>query len=283
VIELGANRYGKAAIRLVRVTRGPGPHRLRDLTVSVQLEGDFTKAHTDGDNTLVVATDTMKNTVYAFAKDRLGGSIEAFGLALGRHFAAFDQVGRATIRLNEHRWRPIGTTSGPAQDAFVRSAELTRAATVVVGDAGETIEAGVEDLTVMKTARSAFSGFPRDRYTTLPDTDDRIMATKVSATWQYAEPAADLDHDALFDVIRDDVLAVFADHHSDSVQESIWIIGRAVLERHPEVAEISLTMPNLHHWKVDLSPFGLSNDNEIFVATTEPHGLIEATIRRSAG
>jgi len=281
LIELGPNRYGKAAIRLVKVGRGSGPHTLRDLTVGVHLEGEFTTAHTDGDNTLVVATDTMKNTVYAFAKDRLDGSIERFGLALARHFVAFEQVSRSTIRLREHGWRPIETTAGSAPDAFVRSADLTRTATVASGEGGESFEAGIEDLTVMKTARSAFSGFPRDRYTTLPDTDDRIMATRVSAAWRYIAPAEGLDHDALFAAIRATILEVFADHDSGSVQESIWIIGRAALDRHPEVAEISLTMPNLHHWKVDLTPFGLSNDNEIFIATTEPHGLIEATVRRS--
>jgi len=281
MIELGANRYGKAQIRVVRVVRGPGAHRLRDLTVAIALEGDFTAAHVDGDNELVVATDTMKNTAYAFAKAHLDGSLEAYGRALADHFLEFEQVDRASVSIREHGWSPIATSNGPAPDAFVRAGSGTRVATVVAALDGTTIEAGVEDLVVMKTARSAFSGFPRDEYTTLRDTDDRIMATKVTAIWRYG--SADLASDELHAAVQATLLEVFADHDSPSVQTSIWLMARAILERHEEVAEVRMALPNLHHWLADLSPFGLANDNEIFIATTEPHGLIEATVRRGEG
>ena len=281
MIELGANRYGKAAIRLVRVVRGEGPHRLRDLTVAIALEGDFTSAHVDGDNALVVATDTMKNTAYAFAKQHLDESLEAYGRALADHFLGFGQVERASVSIREHGWIPIPTSRGPAHDAFMRAGSGTRVATIVAGLDGNTIEAGVEDLVVMKTARSAFSGFPRDEYTTLSDTDDRIMATKVTAIWRYGSP--DLATDELHGAVQATLLDVFADHHSPSVQTSIWLMARAILERHAEVEEVRMALPNLHHWRVDLAPFGMENDNEIFVATTEPHGLIEATVRRGEG
>jgi urate oxidase len=281
MIELGANRYGKAAIRLVRVVRGPGPHRIRDLTVAIALEGDFAAAHTDGDNALVVATDTMKNTVYAFAKDHLAGSLEAYGRALADHFLDFAQVDRATVSIREHAWSPVATADGPARDAFVRGGSGTRLATIAADLGGTTIEAGVEDLVVMKTARSGFSGFPRDRYTTLPDVDDRIMATKVTAVWRYGSP--DLASDELHAAVQGTLLEVFADHDSPSVQTSVWLMARAIIERHEEVAEVRMALPNLHHWLVDLTPFGLTNDNEVFVATTEPHGLIEATVRRGEG
>jgi urate oxidase len=281
MIELGANRYGKAAIRLVRVVRGPGPHRIRDLTVAVALEGDFAAAHTDGDNTLVVATDTMKNTVYAFAREHLDGSIETYGRALADHFLGFGQVERATVSIREHAWAPVATPAGPARDAFVRGGTGTRLATVAADLGGTTVEAGVEDLVVMKTARSAFSGFPRDRYTTLPDVDDRIMATKITAVWRYGSP--DPAGDELHAAVQATLLEVFADHDSPSVQTSVWLMARAIIQRHEEVAEVRMALPNLHHWLVDLTPFGLTNDNEIFVATTEPHGLIEATVRRGEG
>jgi urate oxidase len=281
MIELGANRYGKAQIRVVRVVRGPGAHRLRDLTVAIALEGDFTAAHVDGDNELVVATDTMKNTAYAFAKKHLDGSLEAYGRALADHFLEFEQVDRASVSIREHGWSPIATPNGPAPDAFVRAGSGTRVATVVAALDGTTIEAGVEDLVVMKTARSAFSGFPRDEYTTLRDTDDRIMATKVTAIWRYG--SSDLASDALHAAVQATLLEVFADHDSPSVQTSIWLMARAILERHEEVAEVRMALPNLHHWLADLSPFGLANDNEIFIATTEPHGLIEATVCRGEG
>jgi urate oxidase len=278
VIELGANRYGKAAIHLVRVSRDPAGHRVRDVTVAVALEGDFTSAHTDGDNSQVITTDTMKNTAYAFAKDRLGGSIEAYGRALAEHFLAFVQVDRATVNVREHAWLPIDVAGTRARDAFVRGGEGTRVATVSATPGGTTVQAGVEDLVVMKTTRSAFSGFPRDRYTTLPETDDRLMATRITAIWRYGSP--DLNADLTFDAVRSTLLEVFADHDSPSVQASIWIMAREILGRHEEVDEIRMVLPNLHHWLVDLTPFGLTNDGEVYVSTTEPHGLIEATVRR---
>ena len=279
MIELGPHRYGKAAIRLVRVGRDSQPHRLRDLTVAIALEGDFTAAHVDGDNSLVVATDTMKNTAYALAAEHLTGSIEDFASVLGRHFLDFDQVDRSVVNIREHAWRAIEVAGEPARDAFVRGGEGTRVATVAVGRDATVVEAGIEDLVVMKTTRSAFSGFPRDRFTTLAETDDRLMATKLTAIWRYGSP--DIDFDATWTDVRATLLEVFADHDSPSVQTSIWIMGKAMLERHEELEEVRMVLPNLHHWTVDLDRFGIDNDRLVYVATTEPHGLIEATVRRS--
>jgi urate oxidase len=281
VIELGANRYGKAAIRLVRVLREPGGHRVRDLTIAIALEGDFAAAHTDGDNALVVATDTMKNTAYAFAQEHLDGAIEAYGVALAEHFLENQQVDRATVNLRGHHWRAIEIDGRPAPDALIRGGEGTRVATVTATRGGTTIEAGVEDLIVMKTTRSSFTGFPRDRYTTLPEAEDRLMATKIAAVWRYGSPSVDLDETFL--AVRTTLLEVFAEHDSPSVQTSVWIMGRAILERHEEVDEVRMVLPNLHHWRVDLTPFGIDDDGGTYIATTEPHGLIEATVRRGEG
>ena len=161
---------------------------------------------------------------------------------------------------------------------------VTNPTTVGAGTGLSAGRATLSDLTLMKTTRSAFEGFPRDRFTTLKETADRIMATKVAATWAYDPGVFDLERPIDFDVlaatIRATLLDVFADHHSVSVQASIWIIGKAILERHPDVSEVSMSLPNLHHWTVDLSPFGIENDREVYISTTEPHGLIEATIRR---
>jgi len=284
VTQLGPNRYGKSAIRLVRVLRDGGRHTVRDLTVAVALEGDFTAAHVDGDNRLVVATDTMKNTVHAMAREHLTGSIERFGHVLARHFAAFEQVERATVSVDEHRWVRLPTDEGPAPDAFLRSGDYVRTAVVSASGDGDGFEAGVRDLVVMKTTRSEFAGFPRDAYTTLPETDDRLMATRMTATWRYGTGPDDgmpTDFDGRFDAIGATLLDVFARHHSRSVQESAWIVGRAVIEQHSDVEEVRMSLPNLHHWLVDLEPFGQQNPGEIFTPTTEPHGLIEATVRRS--
>jgi urate oxidase len=271
--ELAANRHGKSAIRLVKIVRGGDRHAIRDLTVAIALEGDFAASYVDGDNSLVVATDTMKNTVYALAREHLTGPVEAFGTVLARHFVVIPQVERATVSIEEQAWRPIGESP----DAFSRDRSSTRTAVVAATRGGLTVDAGIADLTLMKTAKSAFAGFPRDEYTTLPDTTDRLMATNLSATWRYG---AETDFDASFDAIVNTLLEVFAAHESASVQHSIWLVGRAIIDRHAEVAEVTLTLPNLHHWLADLSPFGQPNDREIFIATTEPHGLIQATVRR---
>jgi urate oxidase len=281
VIEVGPNSYGKSAIRLVKVDRHVTPHRVRDLTIAIALEGDFAASYVEGDNSAVIATDTMKNTAYALAGEHLTGAIELYGLALAEHFLGDRQVERARISIDEHAWRPIGGSP----DAFTRDGSATRTMRLLFGRGATELRAGIADLTVMKTTRSAFEGFPRDRYTTLRDTADRIMATKVTATWAYDAGVFDLkvpiDFDALWVAIRATFLDVMADHHSVSVQASIWIVGKAILERHPEVAEVSMSLPNLHHWTVDLSPFGIDNDREVYISTTEPHGLIEATIRRT--
>ncbi|HEX5013482.1 MAG TPA: urate oxidase [Candidatus Limnocylindrales bacterium] len=274
--ELGPNRYGKSAIRLVKVDRAGARHRVRDLTVAIALEGDFAASYVDGDNALVVATDTMKNTTYALAGEHLTGSIEDFATALGRHFLRDGQVERATVSIDEFAWRPIGE----APDAFVRDLAWTRTCVVGVTRAGVTVDAGIADLVVMKTSKSAFSGFPRDEFTTLAETDDRLLATKVTSTWRY-EPGAEVDYDAAFTAVTGTMLGVFAEHFSVSVQASIWIIGKAIVERHPEVAEITMTLPNLHHWTADVERFGIPNDRQVYVSTTEPHGLIQATVRRS--
>ena len=273
--ELGPNRYGKSAIRLVRVDRSDGGDRIRDLTVAIALEGDFAASYVDGDNSLVVATDTMKNTAYALAAEHLTGAIETYAAALGRHFLEDSQVSMVTVSIDEFAWRPIGS----APDAFTRDRTSTRTCVVAMSRDGLTVDAGIADLVVMKTSKSAFSGFPRDEYTTLAETDDRLLATKVSAVWRYVDGVS-VVYDASFEAVSRTLLDVFAEHFSVSVQASIWIIGKAIVDRHPEVAEITMTLPNLHHWLADIERFGITNDRQVYVSTTEPHGLIQATVRR---
>jgi urate oxidase len=285
--ELGDNRYGKSRIRLVTVRRGPDQHHLRDMTVAVSLAGEFDAVHLEGDNTGVIATDTMKNTVYAFARDRLTGSPEAFGLELARHFSGYDVVARASVAIEEQRWLRVPIEGGEAPDTFVRAGDLTRLARVTVDRAGAVeVEAGVGDLTVMKTTKSAFKGFDRDRFTTLPEVDDRLMATKVRATWGYRAEVAGgdtVDFDAAWGRARVALRQSLADHFSPSVQASIWVMATAMMDAEPAIDWVRMVLPNLHHWAVDLSPFGLDNPGMVFVATTEPHGLIDATVRRSTG
>ena len=263
----------------MRVDRSREPHVVRDVYVSVALEGDFEAAHRDGDNALVVPTDTMKNTTFALAKDHLDGAIEAYAIAQSGHFLQFPQVSRATATVREVPWQPLTTSSGPSDHGMVRDTSMTRTTLVATDRDGASVRAGVEDVALMKTTKSGFSGFPRDRFTTLPEVDDRMMVSKVTASWSYGERAGDWDrlHRQVFSTLVDS----FCDHVSPSLQTSICIMGKAILERVAEVDEITMSWPNLHHWIVDLAPFGMDNNKVIYHATSEPYGMIEATVRRS--
>lgn len=278
--KLGRNSYGKSEVRLVRVTREGERHDLTDLTVSVALEGDFEEAHTRGDNARVLPTDTMKNTVYAFASEHDPRQIERFALTLARHFLeASAHADLARVSIDRHGWHRLEVGGAGQAHAFERGSAERRLARVEVARGGAAeVRAGVQDLVVLKSTRSGFEGFARDRYTTLKETSDRIFATSIRAVWRYA--GGEPDYEESFGRARAAIVETFAGHDSLSVQHTLWAMGEAVLEACDHVTEISLSLPNRHQLLVDLSPFGLQNPNEVFVSTTEPYGLIEATVVR---
>jgi urate oxidase len=275
--QLGANRYGKAEVRVLRVTRGPEPggqHEIRDWNVSTSLSGDLAATHLTGDNSAVLTTDTQKNTVYAFA-GRLGGcQPEVLGMALASHFVTSQaQITRARIAIEEYGWSRIGDTG----HSFARRGDLTRATRVITDmSLGTSVVAGIEDLTVLNTTGSEFWGFPRDEYTTLAETTDRILATQVSAWWRYR--GTDLDWAAAFGSARQAVLDAFSGTYSYSLQQTLYAIGERVLAAVPAVCEVRLALPNKHHYLVDLAPFGLRNDDEVYFPGDRPYGLIEGTV-----
>jgi urate oxidase len=275
---LSWNRYGKSRIRLVKVRRGPERHDIVDLTVDVQLEGAFESVYTAGDNASCLATDTMKNTVYAIARHDPLQHAESFALRLADHFVATPAVSSVRISLVEERWDRIDAGAGAERHAFVRGAgeQWTAEVTRQAGEAPHLVS-GLTNLVVMKTAGSAFTGFPRDPFTTLPETEDRILATAITASWRYRDGASAF---GARDAIRGALLASFAAHQSRSVQHTLYAMGEAALAACADATEITLSLPNRHHLLVDLSPFGLNNPNEIFVATDQPFGLIEATVKR---
>jgi urate oxidase len=278
---LSGNSYGKSAVRLVKVVRSGTHHEIRELTVDVALEGAFDAAHLDGDNSAVLPTDTMKNTVYAKARELPLDEPEEFAAVLARHFlAASPAASRARVHIAEHGWRRLDVGGVAHDHAFERGGSDVRVARVALarGEAPE-IHAGIDGLLILKSGRSAFSGYPRDAYTTLRETEDRILATSMTAHWRYREGASEFGEQ--FAAVRRALLETFADHESKSVQHTLYAMGEAAIARCDAVREISITMPNKHHLLVDLAPLGLDNANEIFVPTSEPYGLIEATIRRA--
>ncbi|MEV7096486.1 factor-independent urate hydroxylase [Amycolatopsis sp. NPDC051045] len=278
-ITLGPNQYGKAEVRLVTVRREGSVHHLKDLTVSTSLRGELAATHLTGDNAGVLATDTQKNTVYAFAKEAPVGEIEDFGLRLARHFVGTqDNITGARIKIDEHGWDRIPVGGEPHDHAFSRAGDERRTTAVTIGDGRAWVVSGIDGLTLLKSTGSEFHGFPRDQYTTLAETGDRILATAVTARWRYQ--GEDVDWARSHGEIRRLMLETFATKHSLSLQQTLYAMGSAVLEARPEVAEVRLSLPNKHHFLVDLSPFGLKNDNEVFYAADRPYGLIEGTILR---
>jgi urate oxidase len=274
-IVLGPNNYGKSEVRLVKVNRGAERHELRDLTVDVALSGEFEPAHVRGDNTGLLATDTMRNTVYALARQHPVESPESFAMALVRHFLdAGPSVTSARVRIVDHPWARLG--SHP--HAFERASGGEHVATVAGDGTDLTVEAGIDDLLVLKTTGSGWEGYLHEQYTSLKETADRIMATVVTARWTYGDPQVDFG--PAWEAVRATILDAFGDHYSPSVQFTLYRMGEAVLDAHPEVERIHFSLPNRHHLLYDLSRFGLDNPNEIFHATTEPYGLIEGTVER---
>ncbi len=278
-VTLAENNYGKSRVRLVRVTRREDRHELKDITVGIQLRGDFEAAHIAGDNRKVLPTDTMKNTVYALAGKSPPGEIEDFAQRLAAHFLERNpQVSQAQVEVVENLWARVPGDEAQHPSAFLATSEK-RTAVVTAARNRVSIQSGLQDLVLLKTSGSGFEEFLRDEYTTLKGTGDRILSTAVRARWSYAPGAVAFGE--CWQGVRRTLVETFADHQSRSVQHTLYAMGEAVLQRFPVIAEIGISMPNRHCLPVDLAPFQLENRNEVFVPVDEPHGLIEAVLRRT--
>jgi urate oxidase len=276
-VVVGANQYGKAEVRIVAVERGPEAHVFHDLNVGITLSGDLDDVHVTGSNANVVPTDTQKNTVFAFAKEAPIGEIEDFGLRLGRHFVAeFEPIRRARVKIESASWKRIAVGGEGHPHAFESAGSELRTASVVCESGGEWVVSGLRDLVVLKTSGSQFTGYIRDRYTTLQETRERILSTAVTAQWRHS--GVDCDWGESFAAARRVLLERFAATHSLSLQQTLHAMAEAVIGEREEIVEVRMSMPNRHHFVVDLAPFGLTNENEIFRVEDRPYGLIEAAI-----
>ena len=282
MVQLGANRYGKAEVRLVHVARGAGADGedlIRDWNISTSLSGDLADSHLTGSNAKVLPTDSQKNKAYALAKE-LGADVEpeAFALELGRFFVSSQEpISRARIAIEEYGWTPIGASGY----SFARTGDLVRTTTVITdAELGVSVVSGLSGLTVMNTTASEFWGYPKDAYTTLPETKDRILATSVNAAWRFRPEAvvSGVDWGAAFAIAESTILETFAGTYTYSLQQMLYAIGSALLAALPQLCEVRLTLPNKHHYIVDLTPFGLENDREVYLAGDRPYGQIEGTV-----
>jgi urate oxidase len=279
-IKLTGNAYGKNAINLSKIIRHTDHHEFRQISVNVSLQGDFETAHTLGDNSKLLPTDTQKNTVYALAKEKFTASIEEFGLHLANHFMINNsQLSRATIEIEEHLYSRLSFENKEHPHAYISQGDEKHTAVIEQTREKTRVSSGIKDLLILKTTDSGFENYIKDQYTTLKETSDRIFATKCEVSWLYSSYR--LNFISAYHSIRDTLLTTFADHKSLSVQQTLYAMGEEVLKQHSDVEEISLIMPNKHHILFNLEQFGMDNRNEIFIATDEPFGYITGTMKRS--
>ncbi|SCF69186.1 factor-independent urate hydroxylase [Streptomyces sp. Ncost-T10-10d] len=291
-VILGQNQYGKAENRVVRITRDGDTHHIKDLNVSIALSGDMDDVHYSGSNANVLPTDTTKNTVYAFAKEHGIESAEQFGIHLARHFVTSQEpIKVARIRIEEYAWERIATSdnnsrfigSDEVNHSFVRKNQEIRTAQVTFDGEKWQVISGLKDLTVMNSTNSEFWGYVKDKYTTLKEAYDRILATDVSARWRYnwtSDEERMPNWEKSYEQARKHMLQAFAETYSLSLQQTLYQMGSRIINSRSEVDEIRFSLPNNHHFLVDLQPFGLKNDNEVYFAADRPYGLIEATVLR---
>ncbi|MFI8192660.1 factor-independent urate hydroxylase [Streptomyces sp. NPDC085946] len=291
-VLLGQNQYGKAENRVVRITRDGATHHIKDLNVSVALSGDMEEVHYSGSNANVLPTDTTKNTVYAFAKEYGIESAEQFGIHLARHFVTSQEpIHRARIRIEEYAWERIGTSGADApaagadraEHSFVRKGQETRLTQITYDGERWEVISGLKDLTVMNSTNSEFWGYVKDKYTTLKEAHDRILATQVSGRWRFNWTDDDqrAPHwEESYEQTRKHMLQAFAETYSLSLQQTLYQMGARIIDHRDEIDEVRFSLPNKHHFLVDLEPFGLKNDNEVYFAADRPYGLIEATVLR---
>ncbi len=287
-IVLGPHQYGKAENRIVRVYRDTARHEIHDVNVSTALRGAFDAAHLVGDQSAVLPTDTQKQTAYSYAKEKGLTSIESYGLVLGTHFVDdVEPVSGARIEIEEYAWERAVVDGVEHDHAFVRKGQEVRTAAITVEGKGAEqktwVIGGLKELVLLKTTGSEFKDFLENSYTLLQPTTDRIMATSLVAKWRFFEPAEgweSIDWEATYAGIKQTMVSVFASLHSLALQQTLYEMGKAVLEAYPFLAEIRMSAPNKHHFLYDLSPFGVANDNEVFNADDRPYGLIQASVLR---
>jgi urate oxidase len=279
--RLGDNRYGKSRVRLSRIVRHGDRHEFNEWTVRVLLEGDFEASFTEADNSKILPTDTMKNTVYSRARASSATTIEGFAMELGDYLLSNNaQVSGVLIEIEEKAWEQLVVNGAPEATTFkLGGPEVHTVRAVRDQGRGWSVTSGIDGLVILKTTKSAFTGYIKDRLTTLMPATDRIFGTSATVAWPFEEGAVP-DYAQVRARVIAALLKEFAAHDSMSVQHTLFDMGKAALAAAPEIQRITLTMPNLHHLLADLSPFGQDNPNHIFVPIDEPHGYIEATIER---
>lgn len=278
--EIKSTSYGKARVPVMKVVRGDDAHQVWEFVVDVTAGGEaLEKSYTQQDNSPVVATDTMKNLVNYLGHEHDFSSLEDHALYLARSFRKhYGHLPRWTVHVEGAPWEPITTNGKPSPISFGRSGPEMHFTTAVVDGEEESLSSGLRDLILLKTTDSAFSDFYRDEFTTLQDAEDRILSTNITAEWTL--PTADTDYRRVNATVRETILEIFVELRSESVQHLAHEMGVAILERCEEIEEISLRLPNRHYFLMDLSSFGVENEDTLYLPAPVPHGDIHLTLKR---
>lgn len=280
--RLISNCYGKHRVRVLKVLKESSlHHEVCELDVDVLLTGDLSGSYLSDDNSSIVPTDTVKNTIQVLAHDHLSGCRLQFAKVIGAHFLEnYPHLNQVDIDLRERSWQRLSPHGEPHGHAFAAQGNgefFTRAA--CHRDQADVSIGGIRDLLLLKTTGSGFAGFHHCDLTTLPETDDRILSSRVTAEWTFQENIGDgreVDTRA-----REVIQQVFAENYSPSVQRTLYEMGEALLGEISSIAEVSLTMPNVHFLGLDLGPLGRPGQTTTFLPTDEPHGQIIARVGRS--
>lgn len=278
-MALISNTYGKGRVRVMRINRVGERYDVRELSVKALLTGDFARHYTHADNSNAVCTDTVKNVVNIVAREQLALGTEDLCAAIAQRFLdKYPQVTTATVTAHETKWLRLDVDGKPHAHSFVLDSNGRPFAKVTASRNETTFESGVSGFTFMKATGSGWDRFFKDEYTTLAETRDRMCATSMEASWRWQQKPENAE--AQNATLLGTMLSVFAETYSESVQNSLFRMANAALEAVPEVSDIQLACPNKHYLLIDLSPFGLTNENQVFLPTDEPHGQIECHVGR---
>lgn len=282
-VKLAHNNYGESRIRLLRVVRRGSVHELKDLTLSIHFEGDFDAAHTAGDNRKILTANTMTNTVYVLSRQYPAEAVEEFALHIVEHFLTYNpQLSRIRVAANEHPWSRILIAEKSHGSAFVSNAGERRSTHISATREHTILQSGIENLLVLKTTGATFEGFRRDPYTTAQEASNAVISVNINAAWTYETSELEAPYSAAWHGIRKILLETFANHEGRSLQHTVCAMGQAVLDNFEAVTEIRLALADNLYSLVDLKPFGMENENEVFMPGEEPRGLVEATLRRES-
>ncbi|KAI9771747.1 MAG: hypothetical protein M1835_006396 [Candelina submexicana] len=293
--QLTTARYGKDNVRVYKVHRdkATGVQTVVEMTVCVLLEGDIETSYTKADNSVVVATDTMKNTVYILAKENPVTPPELFASIVSNHFIeTYKHIHAAHVKVITHRWTRMTIEDQPHPHSFFRDGAETRNVEAVAREGkGISIRSSIAGLLVLKSTGSQFHSFVRNEYTTLPDVYDRILSTEVDAGWAWknfdgldAIRSSASKFDAAWNAARAITMKTFAQDSSASVQNTMYKMCDQILAAVPEVQAVDYSLPNKHYFEIDLSWHkGLKNtgkDAEVYAPQSNPNGLIQCTVTR---